>query len=1120
MRILYSTSRFALRRQTLQEVAGLTAAWPDRRALLIVPEQTKMDMEREYLTMADQSGLMMAEILSFRRLAWRLLGEIGQEPRQSVDSVGQGMLIHRALANSKPEMHSFGHLADRPGFVRQAAAVLGDLKRYNISSSQLSTAATAAADKALRDKTGDLAVLLRSYDTALAQTGLSDAEDDLNLLGRVLRELVECRQQAGGVSWPLDRLSWLGHTSVWVSGFGETRDFTPQEDAILQALDALCSSLTLTVAADFLPFDRQAADSGADCFLPGRKSALRLLNDYPGCATQRIDDPGSGRAAEIAEDFRLGRPCRLPGQEDQEKNYLQLVRAGSLDDELAWVAGEIRRLVQLEGCRYRDITLAVCDLPGYTPRLRAVCREYGIPLFLDNDRLLSGTPLVRFVLGLIDLGLHNWPQSTIMTCLRSGLTPLEPAEIDLLENEMLARGISRPDRLFDDTRFTVQEVLASRDKAFRPFMGALNRLRENSGGSAKCRALHQFLLDYGLPERLEQRSAAMAATGETDAAVSLVQSWNELLRVLRQMSRLIGESDMPMKTFRDLLAAGLDSAGTSVIPTAIDQVTVGDLKRAMLRQTRVLMIIGASSENLPPRLAPEGLLKDQDRQVLSGLLGRQLPSSQRDQAFADAFVLYSLLTLPTGQLYMTSAADAVSPWMIWLEAGNPHAAAAIPPQPSWPDVRLNALRPALRYLLIRSGQNFSLSEPQAAGWLAVGQALRHAGMPLLAAAEWQRQAARTDAALVRVPSGFIRALYGGQPAMSVSQLERYAACPYQFLATNLLLLRERDVWAPDLAESGTLLHGIVELALRELRHDLSELDPDDITGRQGVLERWLADDDPDRRVAAWMATAAERDHLEMFFDKGIQAGTGRRVRRLAAASLHAILRQYRNDTYTPTFLEWTFGPDQKSQLILDLPDGTRVDFRGKIDRVDLRQGHDGTYFRIIDYKSGDKKVDYQALYHGLALQLPAYLEAFAGSHDDCLAEDAAYFHLTRPILSLPAGARPDDERIMATLEKNFALRGLKLTPGEISLLCRHTLRKAAELTGCLLAGDFEVAPRKLPKKDIACRYCLMQAVCGFDGNLTGCRWLTGPVCARKTEFVSLLQAESEDEGENGNAAHT
>ncbi len=1113
MRILYSTSRSALRDQCLREVCGLTAQWPDRRAILIVPEQTKMDMERDYLSCSGQGGLMMAEILSFRRLAWRLLGEIGQQPRQSIDAVGQGMLIHRTLVRNQADLHSFGHLADRPGFISQAAAALGDLKRYQIDAAQLLAASRTAEDKALQDKTNDLGILLRGYDQALAESGLSDAEDDLNLLGEVLSQLQKLPVERW--AWPFNRLTWLRSASVWVSGFGELRDFTPQEDAILRALHQLCADMTLTVATDLLPFDRLAVESGADCFLPGRKTVWRLLQDNPGSRTELIPDPVSGHGAVIAACFREGRLCLPP--DDAGRAWLRLVRADGLDAELSWVAGEIRRLVQLDGYRYHDIALAVCDLPGYTSRLRAVCREYGVPLFLDAGRPLSGTPLMRFVLALLDIGLHNWPMSAILTALRSGLTPLDPAEIDLLENEMLARGI-RSNRLLDDARYAGPASLASRDKAFRPWQALLTELKSNDSGTAKCYALHRFLVDYGLADRIEKRAADLTAAGETDAAVAQVQSWNELLRVLEQMAKLNDDQPLSLQTFRDLLAAGIESAGGNVIPTAIDQVAVGDLKRAMLRQPKVLFIVGATARALPPGLPPEGLLKDQDRQTLSGLLNRQLPSSVRDQAFADAFVLGTLLTLPSDRLCLTSPMQEVSPWFKWLAADQPEAVTVVPPAPDWQDGRLNAVRPAFGYLLSRSATGAAVS----AGWLAVGQVLREAGQPIADGIDWLRRAVPGATKAVRIPPELVRALYASTPVMSISQLEKYAGCPFLHLATYLLALQEREIWAPEAAEAGSLLHGVVELAVEELRQSLSTLDPADQAARQTILSQWLADG-LNQRVLAWMKAAADRDHLQVFFDRGIQASIGRRVRRQAKASLEAILRQYQKDTFQPAFLEWTFGPKASDHLTLTLADGTLLAFRGKVDRVDLRSGPEGQVFRIIDYKSGDKQADFEDLYHGLALQLPAYLEAFAQNHPDCQAEDAAYFRFNRPMFKLAAGARPDPAQIQAKIEKDFVLRGLKLPPKDLTLLRRHTLRKAGELAGCLLGGDFAVQPRKLPQKRPACDYCVMMAVCGFDGKASGYHWLE-PLCgqaSKKREELLMRISPSEAEKEDtDDAAHT
>ena len=267
--ILYSTSRIALRSHILKEIKHLIANQPEQRVILLVPEQTKMDMERDLLAQIGRPAVMMTEILSFRRLAWRLLSEVGRQPQGTIDHVGQGMLIHAILTQNKQQLHSFGHLADRPGFINQVAAALGDVRRYNLKVDDLSDVAGRVSDQALKNKLSDLATLLAGYEQQLADIGLCDAEDDLARLGELLTSLVGAAP--ADWPWPLSRISWLENTKIWVSGFAETRDFTPQESIILSALNRIGEQMTLTVTTDAIPFDSQAIDMGSDSFLIGRK---------------------------------------------------------------------------------------------------------------------------------------------------------------------------------------------------------------------------------------------------------------------------------------------------------------------------------------------------------------------------------------------------------------------------------------------------------------------------------------------------------------------------------------------------------------------------------------------------------------------------------------------------------------------------------------------------------------------------------------------------------------------------------------------------------------------------------------------------------------------------------
>lgn len=57
-----------------------------------------------------------------------------------------------------------------------------------------------------------------------------------------------------------------------------------------------------------------------------------------------------------------------------------------------------------------------------------------------------------------------------------------------------------------------------------------------------------------------------------------------------------------------------------------------------------------------------------------------------------------------------------------------------------------------------------------------------------------------------------------------------------------------------------------------------------------------------------------------------------------------------------------------------LPNGVKMEVVGRIDRVDKAEDENGTFLRIIDYKSSSKALDLTEVYYGLALQMLTYLD--------------------------------------------------------------------------------------------------------------------------------------------------
>lgn len=1108
MRLFFGSDSGALEGRCLAEVHQRTLDFPDQRAFLIVPEQNKVQMERSYLDMTGAEGLLMAEVLSFRRLAHRLLDETGLLPGRRIDEFGRRMLLFRVLKENSSQLHSFAHLADRSGFIAEAESVIGDLKRHRISPDQLRQIAESDAEKALADKCHDLSVLLAGYDQALAGQMLFDSDDDLNRLADLLEKLASApRGPDGLLPFPFSRLFPLEKTHVLISGFGFTRDFTPQEYRILDQLSHLCASLTVTIQADAWPTSDAAAEWGPDQFLIGRRTLRRLTGRAWTIESVQVE-PGRTDLQNRAADLLTRLPVSLPAApvqatQDADEGPLTLIRLNTATDEIDWIAGEIRRLTQTGRYRYQDIAIALCDPATALPLLRSAARRYQLPFFLDDARSLAGTALLRYMMGLLDLALRNWSRDAVMTVLRSGLTPLSPAEIDLLENDLLQRGLFRKDRLFSfagaaagngqSPSASDKRIRQAVTTVFMPMRDLTDDLHRAPATAHCCRRIRRYFEEQGLVERISAGVDRLKEQNEPDAALLSASAHTVLGQVLQQLETIAGDIPMSLTQLRDTIRSGLAGASIVLIPSALDQIMVGDWRRISRQPCRVLFVVGARLDALPPRPAPEGILKDLDRQHLSEMLQIRLPSNARDQAFADDGSLFQLLTRASDRLYLGSSGGEPAEIATRMESAFPGCRViSTDDRSDLFNPRMNALPAAWHRTALLSGAAVRLSANRAAGWRELVRLIaadpEFAASPPFSACRIPEPAIQTTAAVdamagtVCLLPGFIspeivRQLYAPLPSMSVSQLETYAACPFSHLANTILRLQERAVYAPEATDTGTLLHSVVELAIRDLSDQLTAAGADK-DALNAVLRRFAEGISPDF-CQLLMVQAIARNGLEALNRPGIRSGTGRKLNRIARSSLAAIVGQLDAGRFLPRYLEWSFGTGQDATYTIDLPDGQPLSLRGLVDRVDQCVIDGQALFRIIDYKSGNKKVDPDTLYHGLALQLPAYLSAFSANHPEAVADEAAYFHFDWPVIR-PGKAGEDPATVMQSIRKQFELRKTGLNQSELELLQRHTRRRMGTLSGQLFSGQFPVYPRKIRGGEAACRYCPYSALCGFN----------------------------------------
>jgi hypothetical protein len=183
-----------------------------------------------------------------------------------------------------------------------------------------------------------------------------------------------------------------------------------------------------------------------------------------------------------------------------------------------------------------------------------------------------------------------------------------------------------------------------------------------------------------------------------------------------------------------------------------------------------------------------------------------------------------------------------------------------------------------------------------------------------------------------------------------------------------------------------------------------------------------------------------------------------------------------------TLIEGSWDP-----LTIELADGSRVSFKGRIDRVD-RRAEGGLI--VYDYKTGQSK-DYQniekgsdPLMAGKRLQLPIYgLAARQGMGDSTTPVEARYWFISE---------RGRFERV-----------GYPLTGQEEGRL----VEVLGVLAGTVKAGHFPQVPGKADWQTFAhCKYCKFDSVC--PGGDRVARWDETQGANELAHYVALTAADA------------
>lgn len=117
-----------------------------------------------------------------------------------------------------------------------------------------------------------------------------------------------------------------------------------------------------------------------------------------------------------------------------------------------------------------------------------------------------------------------------------------------------------------------------------------------------------------------------------------------------------------------------------------------------------------------------------------------------------------------------------------------------------------------------------------------------------------------------------------------------------------------------------------------------------------------------------------------------------------------------------------------SPLRIYTPKGNLVTVGGTIDRVDVYKNEQGSFVRVVDYKTGKKKFRIQDVLYGLNMQMLIYLAALV-ENGEVLPAGVLYTPLAGPSITADYGT--ERQVIAAEADKSLKMNGLILSDADI-----------------------------------------------------------------------------------------
>ena len=1102
--------------------------------------------------MENKKAVIGAEVVTFNRLAYRVMNEIGGVIHTNLTKCGKAMLIFSILQSEKSNL-TFLNKSDEN--IEICIRLISEFKKHAITIKDLKDAQEKIDNKYLKNKLKDIVLIYEKFENKI-QDNYIDETDLLTILAE-----------------NIDKVDLLKNSDVYIDEFA---GFTEQEYQIIKKIIKIANSVTITFCTDNLDLN---TDPNTDVFFQNKvtyKKIINLLDKDEKIEIIKLDKLYRFKSNELEyleENLYKTKVKKIPQTQEKNKsnikvqgnfdinnyqtpNNINLFLAKNYYSEIEHVAQKINNLIRKEQLRYKDICIITKNTETYASLIKTIFGKYEIPVFIDEKRDLNQNIIVQYVLSVLEILNKNFSYETVFNYLKTGFLDIDENDIFKFEKYCIKYGIKN-NKFKKDFIYGKKEELdflnELRKQIIEPLISLKEKIDEEKNAENIAKQLYLFLINQNIENNLSTKINKLTEDNFYDSAKEYEESYNIIINILDEINLIFGNEKITIDKFIKILKIGLKNSELGKIPGTQDQVIVGDIDRSRSRKTKVVFIIGLNDGIFPSINKNQGFLDDEDRESLK-TENIEIAKGTLENLYDDNFNIYKAFTTAEEKIflsYVSSDTEGKS-----LRASNMifRIKKLFPDLTEESDVvekqkNIELINEKISYdkLILKINEMENGITPEKLFFILYKYYIQNKEYNSMLTDNIKYINFKMNE---NIKKQNIEKLYGNNLNTSISKLERYRSCPFSYYLQYILKLKDKEELKVQSFDTGSFMHDVINAFFEEINNNTVYSDFYEKARKALMAEEAdvLSEEKQQGQIAQNsedVSTTIEKIINKIINEKLLNENNYiftatekykllvQRLKRIIVKSLKYIIQSLVQSEFKLEGTEVEFGEKGKYKpIILNLENGKTVEITGKIDRIDVAQDENKKYVRIIDYKSSVKNIDFGNVYAGLQLQLITYLDAIC-KIEDFVPAGILYFNLLEQLIN--SSKKLSEQEIEQKIKSNFKMKGLILADVKVAKLQDKNLEKGRseiipayidktgtlspklssiasqeefiklqnyinktikEISNEIFNGNIELKPYYKNKKT-PCEYCSYKSMCGFNSG----------VVKKNYNFVNKLSKE-------------